>query len=200
MRCCRAGRQRGAPWLKGRLPDGRFDCRIERGLVKLRSRCSRKRQMASLSRGQAEGLYTSPRFIAKDAAGAVIEEKSWGDGIALGHAGAPITWLPSCANAGRASLIGVGHRVVHGGLAYTKPVRVDAQVVTTLQKYVPLQHCISRTTWYRSVHCSSGCHIPQVACFDAAFHRSQPPVAQAFALPKRITERGVIRYGFRPVV
>jgi len=152
----------------------------------------------SVVRGQAEALYTSPRFIAKDAAGAVLDEKSWGDGIALGHAGAldhMVAFLRERLIEHR--LIGVGHRVVHGGLAYTKPVRIDAQVVATLQKYVPLaplhqpHNLVPIGALLERLP-----QVPQVACFDTAFHRSQPPVAQAFALPKRITERGVIRYGF----
>ena len=152
----------------------------------------------SVARGQAEGLYTSPRFIAKDAAGAVLDEKSWGDGIALGHAGAldhMVAFLRERLAEHR--LIGVGHRVVHGGLAYTKPVRIDAQVVATLQKYVPLAplHQPHNLVPIRAL-LERLPQVPQVACFDTAFHRSQPPVAQAFALPKRITERGVIRYGF----
>ena len=152
----------------------------------------------SVVRGQAEALYTSPRFIAKDAAGAVLDEKSWGDGIALGHAGAldhMVAFLRERLIEHR--LIGVGHRVVHGGLAYTKPVRIDAQVVATLQKYVPLAplHQPHNLVPIRAL-LERLPQVPQVACFDTAFHRSQPPVAQAFALPKRITERGVIRYGF----
>jgi acetate kinase len=149
-------------------------------------------------RGQAEGLYTSPRFVAKDAAGAVIGEKAWGDGVVLGHDGA-LDHLVSFLRDRLAQhrLIGVGHRVVHGGLDYAQPVRVDADVVAALEKYIPLAplhqpHNLApiKTLLERLPE------LPQVACFDTAFHRAQPPVAQAFALPKSITERGVVRYGF----
>jgi acetate kinase len=149
-------------------------------------------------RGQAEGLYTSPRFVAKDAAGAVIGEKAWGDGVVLGHDGA-LDHLVSFVRDRLAQhrLIGVGHRVVHGGLDYAQPVRVDADVVAALEKYIPLAplhqpHNLApiKTLLERLPE------LPQVACFDTAFHRAQPPVAQAFALPKSITERGVVRYGF----
>ncbi|HQR12860.1 MAG TPA: acetate kinase, partial [Casimicrobiaceae bacterium] len=63
-------------------------------------------------RGQAEGLYTSPRFVAKDAAGAVLGEKSWGDGVVLGHGGA-LDYLVAFLRAEFAGhrLVGVGHRV-----------------------------------------------------------------------------------------
>ena len=151
-----------------------------------------------VARGQAEGLYTSPRFAAKDGTGATIDEKSWAEGFSLGHAGALdhlVTFLR--ARLSGPELAAVGHRVVHGGLRYTQPVRVDAAVLAVLEKYIPLAplhqpHNLApiRTLLERRPD------LPQVACFDTAFHRGQPPVAQAFALPKAITDRGVIRYGF----
>jgi acetate kinase len=154
--------------------------------------------IALVARGQAEGLYTSPRFVAKDGAGGVLDEKSWGDGVELGHAGA-LDHLVAFLRRRLAEhrLVGVGHRVVHGGLEYATPVRVDASVLSALEKYIPLAplhqpHNLGpiRTLLERLPQ------LPQVACFDTAFHRRQEPVAQAFALPKAITERGVIRYGF----
>jgi len=149
-------------------------------------------------RGQAEGLYTAPRFVAKDAAGSILAEKSWGDGVALGHAGALdhlLAFLRTELSDHR--LVGVGHRVVHGGLEYAQPVRLDAAVCTALEKYVPLAplhqpHNLAPI----KVLLERAPQLPQVACFDTAFHRGQPPVAQAFALPKAITDRGVRRYGF----
>jgi acetate kinase len=148
--------------------------------------------------GQAEALYTAPRFLARDSAGHVVDDKSWGDGVSLGHDGA-LDHLLAFLRGQLAShrLIGVGHRVVHGGLDYSQPVRVDGTVLATLEKLVPLAplhepHNIApiRVLLERSPQ------LPQVACFDTAFHRTQPPVAQALALPKAITNRGVRRYGF----
>src|SRR5262252_7054636 len=136
--------------------------------------------------GQDEGLYTAARFQAKDAAGRVLDEKSWGDGVALGHDGALdhlLAFLRGQLVNDR--LVGVGHRVVHGGLEYSLPVRVDGSVLATLEKLAPIRGLLARSP-----------QLPQVACFDTAFHRAQPPVAQAFALPKAITDRGVRRYGF----
>jgi acetate kinase len=149
-------------------------------------------------RGQAEGLYTSPRFVAKDGDGNVLEEKSWGEGVALGHAGA-LDHLVAFLRARLAQhrLVGVGHRVVHGGLEYTRPVRLDAAVVAALEKYIPLAplHQPHNLAPIKAL-LERLPQLPQVACFDTAFHRTQPAVAQAFALPKSITDRGVIRYGF----
>ena len=151
-----------------------------------------------VARGQAEALFTSPRFVARDAAGTVIGEKAWAPGATLGHAGALdylVAFLRDRVAAHR--LIGVGHRVVHGGLEFAKPVRVDAAVVAALEKYVPLAplHQPHNLAPIKAL-LERLPDLPQVACFDTAFHRSQPPVAQAFALPKSITDRGVIRYGF----
>ena len=154
--------------------------------------------MTLVSRGQAEGLYTSPRFVAKDGGGAVIAEKAWGEGVELGHHGALehlVAFLRDKLKQHR--LVGVGHRVVHGGLEYTKPVRVDANVIAALEKYIPLAplHQPHNLAPIRAL-LERLPQLPQVACFDTAFHRAQPRVAQAFALPKSITDRGVIRYGF----
>jgi acetate kinase len=154
--------------------------------------------VALVARGQAEGLYTSPRFVAKDGSGSVIDEKSWGDGVELGHAGA-LDHLVAFLRMRLAEhrLVGVGHRVVHGGLEYTKPVRVDASVLDALEKYVPLAplHQPHNLAPIRAL-LERLPQLPQVACFDTAFHRGQPAVGQAFALPRSITDRGVIRYGF----
>ncbi len=150
------------------------------------------------ARGQVEGIYTAPHFIAKNSAGALLAEKSWGDGVKLGHDGA-LDHLVEFVRSefGELRLAGVGHRVVHGGTEYAEPVRVDAKIFSALEKYVPLAplhqpHNLSpiRLLLERRPE------LVQVACFDTAFHRTQPPVAQVFALPKWLAERGVRRYGF----
>src|SRR5215831_4404839 len=155
-------------------------------------------ELALAARGQVEGLYTSPRFVAKDAKGGVLGEKSWGEGTKLGHDGALdhlLSFLRERFSEDR--LAAVGHRVVHGGLEYGEPVRVDAGIVAALEKYVPLAplHQPHNLAPIRALLARAP-DLPQVACFDTAFHRHQPAVAAAFALPKSITERGVRRYGF----
>jgi len=151
-----------------------------------------------LARGQAEGLFTSPRFVARDGAGAVLEDKTWDEGTQLGHTGALdhlVAFLRARYSEHR--LVGIGHRVVHGGAEYSAPVRLDAGVLEALAKYVPLAplHQPHNLTPIRAV-LEQQPQLPQVACFDTAFHRRQPPVAQAYALPRSISERGVLRYGF----
>jgi len=150
-------------------------------------------------RGQIEALFTAPRFVARDAQGRVQEEKSWGEGVKLGHDGA-IAYLAAHLQQGRAEgleLAAVGHRVVHGGTQYSAPVRVDAGVLGALEKLVPLAplHQPHNLAPIRTLLAARP-ELPQVACFDTAFHRTQPPLAQAFALPAEITGAGVRRYGF----
>jgi acetate kinase len=147
--------------------------------------------------GQVEGLYTMPRFEARDPAGRVVAEQSW-DRVTLGHDGA-VEYLSDFLQHHLKShrLVGVGHRVVHGGLAYTAPVRVEAKTLAALERLVPLaplhqphnllpiDKLLKRTP-----------DLPQVACFDTSFHRANPDVAQRFALPAELHDAGVQRYGF----
>src|SRR5512134_1599582 len=156
------------------------------------------KELELIARGQAEGLYTAPRFVAKDGAGELLGEKSWGDGVKLGHGGAMdhmVAFLRAKFVDYR--LVGVGHRVVHGGLEYTQPVRLDATILAALEKYVPLAplHQPHNLAPIRAV-LERTPQMPQVACFDTSFHSGAPAVAQAFALPRDITDRGVRRYGF----
>jgi len=151
-----------------------------------------------LLNGQTEGLYTAPRFKAKDAAGEALEGREWDKGTRLGHDGA-IEHLTGFLRGHRGDhrLIAIGHRVVHGGLNYAEPTLVNAEVLTNLEKLVPLAplHQPHNLAPIRIV-AERTPDMPQVACFDTAFHRAQPELAQAFALPPAITDRGVRRYGF----
>ena len=148
--------------------------------------------------GQIEGLHTTPRFKAKDAAGAIVGERQWAEGEALGHDGA-IVHLASFLREqlGEHRLVAVGHRVVHGGLDYAAPVRLTTEIVGHLEQFIPLAplHQPHNLKPIRLLLANQP-ELPQVACFDTAFHHGQPEIAQAFALPPEITERGVRRYGF----
>jgi acetate kinase len=149
-------------------------------------------------RGQIEGLYTRAHFVAKDAAGKTAGEKTWDAGTKFGHEGA-VDYLAAFLRGELTELrlAGVGHRVVHGGLEYTKPVRVDANVLAKLEKFNPLAplHQPNNLKPIRLL-LERRPELPQVACFDTSFHRTQPPVAQRFALPDELHEAGVRRYGF----
>jgi len=148
-------------------------------------------------RGQIEGLLTAPRFVALDATGALIAERTWSAAM-LDHACATSFLLGFLErDLARHRVIAIGHRVVHGGMRYDRPVIVDDDVMRELEALVPLAplHQPHNLAPIRAV-ASRESALPQVACFDTSFHRSQPPLAQAFALPAALTERGIRRYGF----
>jgi len=94
----------------------------------------------------------------------------------------------------------VGHRVVHGGVHYDGPVRVDAGVLATLTSLVPLAplHEPQELAAIRAVT-DRWPDVPQVACFDTSFHRTRPVLAQMFALPRDLYESGIRRYGFHGI-
>jgi len=158
----------------------------------------RANQVELKFRGQVEGLYSWPRFIAKDSAGTEIGAHKWGDGERLGHEGA-VAYLTEFLRDQRKHnrLIAVGHRVVHGGRDFSSPTLVSPQVLATLEKYIPLAplHQPHNLVPIRLLN-QRRPEMPQVACFDTSFHCSQADVAQAFALPASITDHGIRRYGF----
>jgi acetate kinase len=149
-------------------------------------------------RGQLEALYTAPRFVARSAEGRVLAEKSWGDGVRLGHEGA-LDHLIDYARSelGMHRLAGVGHRIVHGGLEFTRPVRLDAEVLRRLEQFVPLAplHQPHNLAPVRRLLAQLP-QLPQVACFDTSFHRDNAELTQMFGLPYELFEQGVRRYGF----
>src|SRR5262249_20233497 len=154
-------------------------------------------ELALELRGEVEGLYTAPRFRAHDQAGRVVAEKSW-DETALGHDGA-IEYLSDFLEHHLTDhrLVGVGHRVVHGGLEYTAPVRVGADRLKALERCIPLAPLHQPHNLAPMARLLERApDLPQVACFDTAFHRTNPTVAQRFALPVEFHEAGVQRYGF----
>jgi acetate kinase len=146
-------------------------------------------------RGQVEELHTAPRFVARSAAGEVEAEASWNE---LGHGAALDHLLPYLQRrlAGH-RLLGVGHRVVHGGHAHAAPARVDRDLLDELEALVALAplhqpHNLAAIHLLRDRRPD----LPQIACFDTAFHRTAPDLAQRFALPSELHDAGVRRYGF----
>jgi acetate kinase len=148
--------------------------------------------------GQIEGMQSSPHFVAMDADDRIVHRKTWDGAESLSHDDAIaylLGFLDRESGAGR--LAAVGHRVVHGGRNFAMPVRIDSAVLAALERLIPLAplhqaHNIAPMRVIAAHHPS----LPQVACFDTAFHCTQSALAQSFALPRAITERGVQRYGF----
>lgn len=150
-------------------------------------------------RGQLEALSSEPHFVARDAAGKVVEEHAWPEGASLGHQQA-IEFLFDWGQRGTLGefhLVAAGHRIVHGGMKFTQPVRLDAEVLAELELLVPLAplHQPHHLAAIRAVTKYAPA-MPQVACFDTSFHRVQPAVAQRYAIPRRLTESGIQHYGF----
>ena len=150
-----------------------------------------------LFRGQVEGIGVKPHLKITDAKGASVAERTW-PADALDHEAATREILTAGAGliAGT-PVVAIGHRIVHGGLDYATPTRLTDTVLADLEQLIPLAplHQPHNLAPVRTIF-QVAPHIPQVACFDTAFHRNQPHVAQSFALPRRFTDAGVRRYGF----
>lgn len=157
------------------------------------------REPELLLRGQVDGLYGRASFAAKDANDSRVGQHEWNEASPPGHDGAVawlLDWLRQRLGASH-RVTAVGHRVVHGGTAFAAPVRIDGDVLARLERLVPLAplHQPHNLALIK-ILLASDPDLPQVACFDTAFHRSQPMLAQSFALPPEYAEAGVRRYGF----
>jgi acetate kinase len=148
-------------------------------------------------KGQMDGVGTQPRLRANDADGATLVDRR--------YAPTTICDVPAALHAAGAWLreeqhiepTALGHRVVHGGPDYDRPVLIDAQVLARLERYVPLAplHQPHNLAPIRSILARFP-SLPQVACFDTAFHRGHSAIADHFAIPEHFYAEGVRRYGF----
>lgn len=154
------------------------------------------RSLSPAAHGEVEGVGTASRLSVTDPEG-----RSLAEGPVAGddYQSAIAALLDWCAVhiGGEAGFTGIGHRVVHGGAAFSQPVLIDARVVAALDALVPLAplHQPHHIAAIRAL-ASAAPEVPQVACFDTAFHQTQPALAQRFALPRPLVEKGVRRYGF----
>ena len=150
-----------------------------------------------LFRGQIENIGVAPKLTAEDPDGKKVVENEW-QAAELDHGKATRVILETAIGLlGGKHVAGVGHRVVHGGTTFTEPTVVTRNVIASLKELCPLAplHQPHNLAAIEAIQ-SAAPHIPQVACFDTAFHQSQPHIAQAFALPRELTEGGIRRYGF----
>jgi acetate kinase len=149
------------------------------------------------SRGQIEGVGASPRISARDAGGRVLIDQKLGANARDGFNAleALAAWFRSMY--GDAQMVGVGHRVVHGGTRYARPTVVTPQVLAELYRLVPLAplHQPYNLAAIEAVS-ERFPNVPQVACFDTSFHLSQSRVAKLIPLPRQICGAEVQRYGF----
>lgn len=156
-----------------------------------------REHLALLCRGHVEALGATTQSAAwSGALGTKLEGTLPGPGA--DHYAA-VKWLLQTLRERlpEVDIIAAGHRVVHGGTAFADPVRIDASVIAQLEQFVPLapNHQPHGLAAIRAV-AAAWPQLPQVACFDTAFHRNQPRLAQLFALPRELTDQGILRYGF----
>jgi acetate kinase len=148
-------------------------------------------------KGQIEGIGTRPRLLVKNADGECEADTSWRpDEVrvlpeALDRL---VTFLRE--HVGKLP-VAIGHRVVHGGSDYIEPTVVTSRVLASLQQFVPLAplHQPNNLAAIRIVQDRQP-QLLQVACFDTAFHRHHPEVADCYAIPEKFYRSGVRRYGF----
>lgn len=148
-------------------------------------------------KGQIDGVGSRPRMRVVSAAGDVLVDRTYEAvnvndvAAALATAGA---WLRDELNI---HPVAIGHRVVHGGPDYDKPVGVDQDVLMRLERYISLAplHQPYNLAPIRSILARFP-EIPQVACFDTAFHRSHGALADHYAIPEQLYAEGIRRYGF----
>lgn len=147
------------------------------------------------ARGQIEGIGTAPRLSVKDENGEILAKQDVAVRDAHEALDALAAWLRSKYN--RSRLLGVGHRVVHGGARFTGPTILNADVLRELHQLVPLAplHQPYNLAAIEAVF-ERLPGTPQVACFDTSFHRGQPAVAELIPLPRELREQGLQRYGF----
>lgn len=149
-----------------------------------------------LGGGAIEGIGVHPRF--KAAMTGETFTDTWPDGRALSHEhfyGFLLDWLAETQPA--IAVAAAGHRVVHGGTAFAAPVLVEDESLEALQQLVPLAplHQPHNLAAIRALR-ERAASIPQIACFDTAFHRSIPAHDQLYGLPLAYAEAGLRRYGF----
>ena len=151
--------------------------------------------------GQVEGIGTAAtsRFEVADAAGNRLVEAPVAQNDHHGAIAAIHDWFDRTFG-GEASLGGAGHRIVHGGARYSAPVLIDGTVLAALDELVPLAplHQPHHLAAIRALSAVAP-RLPQIACFDTAFHATQPSLAREFALPRALTAKGLRRYGFHGI-
>jgi acetate kinase len=149
------------------------------------------------ARGQIEGIGTAPRLAAKDANGAKLVDTNLGTEISDGRAalGALAEWLRSMYRGAR--VLGVGHRVVHGGAKHSGATIVTRQGLAELYELVPLAplHQPYNLAAIETIFDRMP-DVPQVACFDTSFHRGHAQVVDLVPLPHDLRKSGLQRYGF----
>jgi acetate kinase len=152
-------------------------------------------------RGQVQGIGSHPSFVAGGADGKPIDAREWEAGHPLSQEGALkflLEWL--LKHRGGVRVLGVGHRVVLGGMKYEQPVLVTAEVLADLDalcafepSHQPYEIAVIRALL------EARPSLPQVACFDTSFHRTMPGLAQVYALPRKYSAGNLRHWGYHGI-
>jgi acetate kinase len=152
------------------------------------------------ARGQIEGIGTSPHLSVKNAQGVKLADEKLDATVRDGRGAIDYLagWLRSKYQGGR--IVGVGHRVVHGGPRFSSPVVVTREILAELAQLTPLAplHQPHNLAPIEAIFDRMP-EVPQVACFDTGFHRGHAPVATLVPLPRELCRGGVERYGFHGI-
>src|SRR4029079_7981915 len=154
-------------------------------------------RLLSVVRGQVDGIGTRPRLKATGADNAVLADQSYEAGQ-VGDLAAAIQVAGAMLREKHGvNFAAVGHRVVHGGPVYDQPVLIDDEVGSQLARFVPLAlwHQPNNLAPIRAIR-ERFPDLPQVACFDTAFHRGHQEAADCYAIPQALYKEVVRRYGF----
>jgi acetate kinase len=154
---------------------------------------NRNEVLLSISIDQAAG--SGGRLKIVDAKGTVLHESPVDSGESNIALEAMLAWLGEHGYLN--GLAAIGHRLVHGGPRYKEPQRATPEFISEIEKIAPIDpdHMPAAIREIK-VMAAKFTNIPQVACFDTAFHRTLPQVARMYALPRRLFDQGVVRYGF----
>jgi len=158
---------------------------------------AQQHEIRRVIKGQVDGIGTTPRLRAEDADGKPLVDAIYQSAhmpdvpAALDQAAA---WLRDTQ---RLSPVAVGHRVVHGGPDYSGPILIDDAVLAKLARYESLAplHQPNNLAPIKAIRARLP-GLPQVACFDTAFHRGHAAIADHYAIPEELYAEGVRRYGF----
>jgi acetate kinase len=155
-----------------------------------------KHGLSGLVRGQMDGIGVEPRLRAK-ANGTVIIDETYPPSFVADVPSALARTAEWLRKSQKIEPIAVGHRVVHGGPDYDRPVLVDGKILVDLERLIPLAplHQPNNLAPIRTLLARFP-ELPQVACFDTSFHRSHGALADHYAIPRRFYDEGVRRYGF----
>ena len=149
-------------------------------------------------RGEIENLDSAPHLLARDKSGATMADQHWSSGEPTDFGSVfavMLKFVDGCLRSDK--LIAVGHRIVHGGAEHVAPEIVTKDLLVALQALTPLDplHLPHNLAPIHAIVAARPT-LPQVACFDTAFHHTMPLEASRFALPRALTDAGIRRYGF----